>query len=135
MKTSVKGFVLALALSLCAGYFALPPRAGARPQAGASAEASGPLTPERMARAKRLFGEKCARCHGPDGRGKTVTGDILGVPDFTDARWWDEEKSDRRLVASVTEGRAEMPAFGKKLSRQEIAALVAYVRRFNEAAR
>ena len=63
-------------------------------------------------------------------------GEMLGAPDFTDARWWKEgDVSDKRFMKSITEGKDEMPAFGKKLTRQEIVSLIAYVRRFNKAAR
>ena len=134
MKTSLKVAALALALLAWAARAAPPPRAAARPQTEAAAQGPDSPTPERLSRAKALFGEKCARCHGADGRGETVTGGMLGVPDFTDENWWKEGKSDARLVASVTEGRDEMPAFGRKLTRREIASLVAYVRRFNKSA-
>ena len=93
-----------------------------------------PVTAEQLARAKSLFNEKCARCHGADGRGETVVGEMLSVPDFTDAEWWKKEARDERFIESITEGKNEMPAFGKKLSRNEIRSLVAYVRRFGKAA-
>jgi mono/diheme cytochrome c family protein len=41
---------------------------------------------------------------------------------------WQRQRSTSRMVASVANGRGQMPAFKKKLSRQEIAAAVAYVR-------
>ena len=46
---------------------------------------------------------------------------------MTDAAW-QRAKSNSRMTASVANGRGEMPAFRKKLSRQDIAAAVAYVR-------
>ena len=58
---------------------------------------------------------------------------MLGAPDFTDVRWWKDDVDDKRLAKSITKGKDEMPAFGKKLTRQEIVSLVAYVRRFNKA--
>jgi mono/diheme cytochrome c family protein len=134
LKTSLKVAALALAALAWAARAAPTPRAAARPQTEAEAQGPDSLTPERLARAKALFGEKCARCHGADGRGETVTGGMLGVPNFTDENWWKEGRSDARLLNSVTEGRDEMPAFGRKLTRREIASLVAYVRRFNKSA-
>ena len=128
MKTLVKGLILLVALLACAGYVAH----AARAQDGQAKKEAQPIADEQLARAKTLFGERCARCHGADGRGQTVLGDMLGVPNFTDKKWWTEEKSDKRLITSVTDGKDEMPAFGKKLSRPEIAALVSYVRRFNK---
>jgi cbb3-type cytochrome c oxidase subunit III len=79
-----------------------------------------------------LFKEKCSRCHGDDGRGQTVIGQMVGAPNFTDEGWWSEEKNERRFVHSITEGRGEMPAFGKKLTRPDIKALAAYVRTFRK---
>ena len=87
----------------------------------------------QLARAKTVFEEKCARCHGLSGNGQTVLGSMLEAPNFTDNAWWRDEISNRRLINSVTNGKKEMPAFGKKLTRQEINSLVVYVRRFSKA--
>ena len=92
------------------------------------------MSPEELARTRALFNDKCARCHGEDGRGETHTGEMLGAPDFTDEKWWKETKGDGRFIHSVTNGKEAMPAFGKKLSKQEITFLVAYVRRFGKPA-
>jgi mono/diheme cytochrome c family protein len=135
MKTLVKGTVLLIALLLCAGYLVRSSRAGVRYQEKQEKTESGPLSPEQLIEAKTLFNERCARCHGADGRGETTLGDMLGVPDFTDEKWWKEDKSDKHLITSVTNGKEEMPAFGKKLSKREVVALVFYVRRFNKVTR
>lgn len=135
MNTFVKGAALLVVLSLGVGLAAGSTWAGAPAQKQPERKEAETLSPEALARTRILFDEKCARCHGTDGRGKTATGDMLGVPDFTDEEWWKEGKSGKRMVTSVTEGRDGMPPFGKKLTREEIAALVAYVRRFNKAGR
>src|SRR5689334_11280421 len=88
---------------------------------------ASPVPPEQLAHAKSVFKEKCARCHSANGDGATVLGDMLGTPDFTDSKWWTKETTDTRLIHSVTHGKKEMPAFGKKLTPREIASLVAYV--------
>lgn len=88
----------------------------------------------QRARTKATFEERCARCHGLDGRGRTTTGEMLSTPDFTDAAW-QKSATDERMLASVAEGRGEMPAFSRKLSRREIHALVAYVRAFAKPGR
>jgi mono/diheme cytochrome c family protein len=134
MKMFVKCSILLAALLLCAGYLVHPLRAEVSLQAEQEKKESEALSPEQLAHAKTLFGERCAKCHGADGRGATVLGGMLGVPNFTDEKWWKEERSDKELITSVTNGKDEMPAFGKKLSKQEIGALVIYVRRFNKAA-
>ncbi|HEX8889227.1 MAG TPA: cytochrome c [Pyrinomonadaceae bacterium] len=134
MKMFIKGSVLLLALLLCAGYLAHSSTAHALLQDRQEKKDSESVSPEQLAQAKTTFSERCARCHGADGRGQTVLGGMLGVPNFTDEKWWKEEKSDKRLINSVTEGKEEMPAFGKKLSKQEITALVFFVRHFNKGA-
>jgi mono/diheme cytochrome c family protein len=120
MKTFVKTSLLLLILLLCA-WQALPaPREEMAGEGGESAQ-----TPA-------LFKEKCARCHGEDGRGQTVIGRMVDAPDFTDGSWWGEGKDERRFARSITEGKGEMPAFGKKLTRPEIKALAAYVKTFRK---
>ena len=127
----VKGSILLAALLLCVGHLIHSSSARASLQDKQEKKDSESISPEQLAQAKALFNERCARCHGVDGRGETILGSMLGVPDFTDEKWWKEEKSDRRLTTSITNGKEEMPAFGKKLSKQEISQLVAYVHRFN----
>ena len=90
------------------------------------------LSSEELARAKVLFGGKCARCHGADGRGQTVLGEMLGVPDFANGKWWKDHGNDDNLTDSIRHGNGEMPAFGKKLTRQQISLLADYVRLFNQ---
>ena len=120
MKTFFKSSLLLLTLLACAW------RAFPAPQEKSAGESKEPLqTPA-------LFKEKCARCHGEDGRGQTVIGQMVGVPNFTDEGWWNQEKDERRFVRSITEGKGEMPAFGKKLTRPEIRALAAHVKTFRK---
>ena len=89
---------------------------------------------DQVTRAKALFKEKCSRCHGREGNGATTIGEMLEVPNFTNPKWWGKETTNARLVYSVTNGKHEMPAFGKKLTKSEIEWLIAYVRLFNRAA-
>ena len=133
MKIFIKGSILLAALLLFAGHLAHSSTARANLQESQEKKDSELISPEQLAQAKATFSERCARCHGANGRGQTVLGGMLGVPNFADEKWWKEEKSDKRLINSVTEGKNEMPSFGKKLSKQEITALVFYVRRFNKA--
>lgn len=92
------------------------------------------LTGRQAERAKVLYADNCTRCHGADGRGQTAMGRAFAAPNLTDAAWWKKERpSDRRLAASIRDGRNQqrMPAFGQQLSKSEIAALAAFVRTFN----
>lgn len=133
MSLSFKVGALITALAVfSAGYILDSSRAADGPQE--EKKQSKSVSAEQLARAKSLFNEKCARCHGADGRGETVVGRMLSVPDFTNEQWWKKEARDARFIESITEGKNEMPAFGKKLSRSEIRSLAAYVRRFGKAA-
>jgi mono/diheme cytochrome c family protein len=86
---------------------------------------------QQLASARVLYIENCARCHGADGRGLTPMGKVFGAKDLTDAGWWKRERvGEKRLTASIHDGRNQMPAFGKKLSKADIAALVALVKTF-----
>ena len=76
---------------------------------------------------RSVYTANCARCHGADGQSHTSMGEMTEAPDLTDAAW-QSRRSNARMIASVTNGRGEMPAFKQKLSRQEIAVAVAYVR-------
>jgi len=94
---------------------------------GASAPADSRKGGSQVGRGRGVFVANCARCHGSDGLGHTSMGEMTEAPNLTDAAW-QARRSNARMIASVTNGRGEMPAFKRKLSRQEIAAAVAYVR-------
>src|SRR6266481_882141 len=76
-----------------------------------------------------LYDSKCAKCHGKDGRAKTMVGKMKHARDFTDSKW-QADTSDERLINSITNGKEGMPKFGKKLSDSEISGLASYVRKF-----
>jgi cytochrome c6 len=76
-----------------------------------------------------LYKQKCSKCHGADGSGDTSMGRIFNAPDFTDGGWWAKHSSGE-FVGVITRGKKNMPAFGKKLTRAQIASLAAYVQRF-----
>ena len=78
-------------------------------------------------RGKAVYLDNCARCHGADGLGQTTIGKLVEAPDLTDAGWR-AKRTNARMIASVTRGRGQMPSFGEKLTRSQIAAAIAYVR-------
>ncbi len=85
------------------------------------------------AAAEILYRSNCARCHGVDGRGDTPLGNVYQAPDLTDRHWWYENRktaSTSKLIAIVSQGKGGMPAFGKKLKRNEVYQLVRYMKRF-----
>jgi cbb3-type cytochrome c oxidase subunit III len=84
----------------------------------------------QLERGRAVYMQNCARCHGADGRSQTEQGELYGATDLADARWWKGERvNDRRLMNVITNGKkGGMPAFGKRLAKDDIAALVAFVR-------
>lgn len=115
MKRIVAGIVLVLALisaSLRAATSPKPPQEN---------------SPQKDADANALFSQNCASCHGKDGRAKTFKAKFNHARDLTN-RNWQAAMSDEHIYNSILKGKGRMPAFGKKLSENEIAALVTYVR-------
>jgi mono/diheme cytochrome c family protein len=69
------------------------------------------------------FEKYCAKCHGDDGKAKTFKGKMVKARNFTDAEW-QAGVTDEQLIQSVTEGKDDMPPFGKKLTKEQIESLV-----------
>ena len=76
---------------------------------------------------QRIYAERCAGCHGLQGRGDGPTGRLLtgGVSDLTPAL---RQKADRALLEAIANGVGPMPAFAPALSNAEQQALVLYLR-------
>lgn len=89
------------------------------------------MSPAKTKAAKKVFSQRCVKCHGSDGAGKTVFGQIAGATDLTDAAWQDRV-DDKRITNSITHGRGQMPSFEKKLSKEQITLLSNYVRAFRK---
>ena len=92
-----------------------------------AAGARGGRGQSQAERGRAVYEARCTRCHGADGAGRTRMAEIVEPPDMTDPAW-QRQRSNARMIASVSNGHGQMPAFKKKLSRQEIAASIAYVR-------
>jgi mono/diheme cytochrome c family protein len=85
---------------------------------------TGPAKSEDKSAA--TYKQKCAACHGPDGKGDTPAGKSTKVRSFADPDV--VKQSDDDLTAVIDKGKNKMPAYGKSLKPEEIKALVAYVR-------
>lgn len=83
-----------------------------------------------QAAGERIYVSNCAVCHGDDGNGAMWTKTSLNPPprEFTLAS--PEELSRERMITSVTHGRlgTAMMSFAQRLSPEEIATVVDYVR-------
>ena len=100
----------------------------------AVAPASPEVTPETtddLASARKIYSEKCVKCHKEDGTGGVTQLEDRKVkaPNFTSDRMKKEE--DKEFIEVIENGEKEdgMPAFKGKLSDDEIKDLVKFIRR------
>jgi len=73
-----------------------------------------------------LYKGKCASCHGPDGSGQTSMGKMMKVRDLGSPEV--QQKSDADLGDIIAKGKSPMPAYEKQLSKEQIGAVVSYLR-------
>mgnify|MGYP001570192729 CR=1 FL=1 len=103
------------------------------------AEVPGTVQPQRPKQAQlppavELFNKRCATCHGKDGKGKTVVGEELGIPDLSDpafqATFTDAEAWGRILDGfnDKETGRLRMPAFRDKYPEADLKELIPHMR-------
>ena len=76
--------------------------------------------------ASTLFATKCAACHGKDALGKTPMGTKLKVKDLHSPEV--QKETDAEIRTIIAKGKAKMPAYEAKFSKEQIDGLVAYVR-------
>jgi mono/diheme cytochrome c family protein len=69
---------------------------------------------------------KCSACHGATGAGDTTMGKNLKLRDLGSADV--QKQSDDELTTIVTKGKAKMPAYDGKLTKEQIADLVKFIR-------
>ena len=77
-----------------------------------------------------LYSRRCVMCHGRDGKGFKA----MKSQDFTDPKWQASVK-DEQIADIIKNGKKEshMPAFGDKLSDEEVQAIVTHIRTMNSA--
>jgi mono/diheme cytochrome c family protein len=81
-----------------------------------------------------VFENNCASCHGLDGRAKTPQGKKLKAHDLRESRLTDAEIEQQiRQGKQNAAGVLVMPAFGKELSEEAIAAVIVTVKGFRPA--
>jgi mono/diheme cytochrome c family protein len=88
-------------------------------------------TPDELASARKIYSEKCIKCHKEDGTGGVtdIDGTKIKAPNFTSDRM--KKSSDKDFVETIEKGAKEdgMPAFKGKISDDDIKNLVKYIRR------
>lgn len=69
---------------------------------------------------------RCAPCHGTKGAGETKLGQNLHVRDLGSAEV--QKLPDAELMETISKGRGKMPAYGSKLTKEQIDGLVKWIR-------
>jgi cytochrome c6 len=109
----VRKFAIILGAAVAVTVAGVGSRAAAKPAAPADAPGAD------------VFKTNCVVCHGADGTG-SPTGKALQAPDLhSDAV---QKLTVAEMVTQVSDGKNNMPPFKNSLSKDEIAAVVTYVR-------
>ena len=76
---------------------------------------------------KEIYSQKCASCHGLDGKGNPKMAEMLKVkiPAFASG----VTKPDGELLKVIADGKLPMPAFGKNLSKEDMEAVLLYIKK------
>jgi len=73
-----------------------------------------------------VYKMRCAACHGANGAGQTMIGRNLKLRSLASPEV--QNQTDEQLAAVTSEGKNKMPAYNRKLSKEQIAAVVKYIR-------
>jgi mono/diheme cytochrome c family protein len=84
-----------------------------------------------LVKAKEVFLDKCAKCHGESGKGDGPKAKTLKKKpaDYTDKAKM-SQLTDEKLKEEIMEGKKPMPSFKDKLDEATIVDLIAYIRTF-----
>ncbi|MDR3723667.1 MAG: cytochrome c [Terracidiphilus sp.] len=117
--------------------FALAPTPiiGGSPQ-DASTTASGKTTKpsaETMAKAKKVYAQDCALCHGDNGSGQTDVGKSVGVTSDWSKQATLAGKADDALFDMIRKGKGNMPPEAEgRADNATVHALIVYMRSFSK---
>ena len=91
-------------------------------------------TVARASEVSDLYSDKCAGCHGDDGKGHTKMGKKYHAPDFTKAKWQAKAKDDELVHVIengvIEDGKVHMPPWKEKLTPQQVTDLAKFTRSF-----
>jgi mono/diheme cytochrome c family protein len=79
-----------------------------------------------LAAGRRIYLDKCARCHSPTGDGKTVVAGRFPYANLIDGVWR-TDGSAATIEKQIRHGRDPMPAFEKKLTDEQVRQTVVYI--------
>jgi mono/diheme cytochrome c family protein len=74
----------------------------------------------------KFFKANCTLCHSANGSGDSPTGKAMHAKDLRSDEV--QKEPDAALSEIITKGKGKMPAFGAKLSADDVTKMVAYLR-------
>jgi mono/diheme cytochrome c family protein len=77
---------------------------------------------------KAVYTSNCQSCHGADGKGNAAMAKALGDKGLNLTSSDVKAMSDDDLMKIIADGRGKMPAYGKKLNKQQQTDVLAYTR-------
>jgi len=118
---------IGLVVSACTET-ATPTNTNTSRTAASPAAPAATATPDPLATARANYGKNCEGCHGPKGEGGLVKVDNkqIKVPSLKSEHA--TKHTDDQIAKMITNGEEEMPSFKDKMSQQEIAGMVKFVR-------
>ena len=137
--------ILKISLILSTSAFFLVACAGSQPatnnattasnakpvNAPASPAATATAIPDELASARKIYADKCIRCHKEDGTGgiSEIDGTKIKAPDFTSEKM--KKESDAEFIKVIEKGYPEdgMPSFKGKIPDEDIKNLVKLIRK------
>jgi mono/diheme cytochrome c family protein len=104
------------------------PRRGGNPEA-AKIKNPVPATPESVAAGKRAYGQLCANCHGPSGKGDGSVAGTDPPSDLTDGVW-DFGSTDGEIFTVIHDGLSgkDMGGYAERLKETDIWNVVNFIR-------
>ncbi len=76
--------------------------------------------------AQTLFKAKCAKCHGLNADGKTTMGERMQLKDLRAPEI--QKLSDAELTQDIVKGKGKMPPQGAKITKEQMPAMILYIR-------
>ena len=86
--------------------------------------------PAAFGDAAEVYAKNCASCHGKDGKGETTMGKKNKVKDYTTAEG--QKWTDAEALKVILEGKEKMKGYKDKITAEEAADQVKYVRAFKK---
>jgi mono/diheme cytochrome c family protein len=108
---------------------ATPTNTSSSRPAGSPAPPAPTASVDEFATARANFKKNCEACHGPEATGGLVKVDNKQIKGPSLKSEHAIKHPDDKLTKMITNGEEEMPAFKDKMSAQEIADMVRFIRK------